>query len=150
MGGRALGGFYSKLGPRPHWEPLFPTTPLNRQLRVFYASYGKNERSEKNEIYFRPTGNCSGNPFRGPPSKHTAAAATVLFGEVFCAGTHFRHRRLKTHARADSGASLESIISTTRQGPAAGDPLGKVFSNVFPAHRKLLGKPILCRNSFCP
>ena len=62
-----LGAFYSKLGPRPHWEPYFPTTPLKWQLRVFYASYGKNEHPEKNHIYFRPTGICWGNPFLRAP-----------------------------------------------------------------------------------
>ena len=61
----------------------------------------------------------------------------------FRPGTHFRQWKLKTHARAYSGTSLESMISTSRPGPAAGDPVREVFSIVFPAHRKLLGKPIV-------
>ena len=60
----------------------------------------------------------------------------------FCAGTRLLHRRLKTHARGHSVAWLESMISTSRHGPAAGDPLGEVFPTIFPAHRKLPRKPI--------
>ena len=59
------------------------------------------------------------------------AAAAVLCGVVFWAGTQKLHRRRITHARADSVCWLETMISTTPRGQAAGDPLGKVFPTTF-------------------
>ena len=55
----------------------------------------------------------------------------MRFGVVFWAGTQKLHRRRITHARADSVCWLETMISTTPRGQAAGDPLGKVFPTTF-------------------
>ncbi len=70
-------------------------------------------------------------------SKHAVAAATVRFGVVFWAGTRLLHRKRKTHARVDSVASLETMISTTPRAPAAGEALEKVFPTTFPGPREV-------------
>ena len=123
-----MGGFYQNIGPGSHRIPYFPSRALKWQLRDIYASYGPNEFRQ----LFSAHGKLVGKPiFWGPPSGHAVAAATVLCGVVFWAGTQKLHRRRKTHARADSVPRMETMISTTPQVQGGGDPLGKVFPTTF-------------------
>ena len=69
--------------------------------------------------------------------RQATAAATVRFGVVFWAGTRLLHRKRKTHARVDSVASLETMISTTPRAPAAGEALEKVFPTTFSGPREV-------------
>ena len=61
----------------------------------------------------------------------------MRFGVVFWAGTRLLHRKRKTHARVDSVASLETMISTTPRAPAAGEALEKVFPTTFSGPREV-------------